>query len=446
MNVLGITPFSGEYAGSIDVPGSKSISNRALILAVLCDTEVQLQGMLDSEDVSLMKEALVSLGVSIQQGEQPNSLKVRGCGGSFPIKKQKIEVGNAGTVARFLTALLALQKDGTYHLDGSEAMRLRPMKELLLSMERAGCRFEFHGEEGFFPFTMRTNGLRSGDFEVDATQSSQVLSALLMVAPLVSEDTTVRYPGGTVSEPFVEITLRMMSSFSPEQDYSYDFQKSEVRIRSKGYSRETIHYLVEPDATAASYFMTLPVSIGGSCEVEGISATMLQGDADYGTVLKNIGLKVEFNERGVKTLKNGGLEGGSYDFNAISDTFLSLAAVSPLLEQPIAISGIAHTRKQETDRVGAMATELRRLGQAVEESHDQLKITQNLNQLKQLASDGIEIETYHDHRFAMSFAILGCHDLLGDGRPWLRIRNPNCCSKTFPNFFQKLDQLRKQSQ
>ena len=228
MNVLDITPFPGECAGSIDVPGSKSISNRALILAVLCDTEVQLQGMLNSEDVSLMKEALVSLGVSIQQGEQPNSLKVRGCGGSFPIKKQKIEVGNAGTVARFLTALLALQKDGTYHLDGSEAMRLRPMKELLSSLERAGCRFEFHGEEGFFPFTMRTNGLRPGDFEVDATQSSQVLSAILMIAPLLERNLSLSFEGGTVSVPFVDITLSMMKDFSGSEDFSSSFTSSSV--------------------------------------------------------------------------------------------------------------------------------------------------------------------------------------------------------------------------
>ena len=447
MKVLEVTPFASECDGRIDVPGSKSISNRALILAALCETEVKLQGMLESEDVSLMKEALISLGVSVQSGQDSSTLTVRGCGGRFPVKNQRIEVGNAGTVARFLTALLALQKDGTYHLDGSDAMRVRPMKELLTALEKGGCRFEFAGKEGFFPFTMRTRGLSQGDFEVDASQSSQVLSALLMIAPMVSEYTKVRYPGGTVSEPFVDITLGMMRSFSENLDFSYEYRQNQVSITSKGYhSGDSLVYSVEPDATAASYFMTLPVSIGGTCEVEGISDSMLQGDADYGEVLRKIGMKVDFSENGVKTENKGGLKGGAFDFNSISDTFLSLAAVSPLLDQPISIRGISHTRKQETDRVSAMAIELNRLGQTVEESNDQLKVIQNLQRLKELARDGIEVETYHDHRFAMSFAILGCHDLLGDGSAWLRIKNPNCCSKTFPNFFQKLDKLRKQAQ
>jgi len=200
--------------------------------------------------------------------------------------------------------------------------------------------------------------------------------------------------------------------------------------------------MVEPDATAASYFLTLPIVVGGKCELDGIHEDMLQGDAAYLEILKQVGVQVSKTECGVQSSAPSLAKGGTFDFNDISDTFLSLAAVSPLLSSSLTINGIAHTRKQETDRVSAMATELRKLGQSVEETEDQLRITPNLDRLRNLAVNGLEIDTYKDHRFAMSFGILGCHDLLGNGQPWLRINDPNCCAKTFPAFFEKLEYVR----
>lgn len=445
MNSLKIVPFIKPCNGIIDVPGSKSISNRALILATLCDGRTELSGILESEDVSLMKKALSSLGVEIISGNQKNSLFLDGCAGNLLVKEQELYVGNAGTVARFLTALLALQKGGVYHLDGCEAMRRRPMNELIDALSGLGCRFEFQDTPGCFPFTMHSNGIEGDNWEVDATKSSQVLSALLMISPLINPAMNLSYRGGTVSEPFVHITLEMMKSFSSNQKFKYLKGEQKIHLESEGYAVDDFAYEIEPDATAASYFLTLPLATGGECLVEGISQEMLQGDSKYHLVLESLGFIVKEESNGLRSNFTKNLHAGNFDFNSISDTFLSLAAVSPLLKNEIVISGIAHTRKQETDRVLAMACELRKLGQGVIETEDSLTILPNLEELKRISKENIEIETYEDHRFAMSFAILGSHDLHGNGRPWLTIKNPNCCAKTFPGFFENLDKIRLRS-
>jgi len=445
MDSLEIIPFTDRCSATTSVPGSKSISNRAFILAAMCEAKINLQGMLISEDVNLMKEALVSLGVRIEVGEQENELVVYGCGGELPIKEQEIFVGNAGTVARFLTALLSTQKDGVYKLDGTEAMRKRPMLELISSLEKYGCNFEFLNEYGCFPFIMRTKGIQGNLWEVDARKSSQVLSALLMIAPLINKKTSVQYLGGTVSRPFVNLTLEMMKSFSAEPGFNFKSSEEEVVVTSLGYRRSELTYLVEADATASSYFLTLPLVVEGSCTVQGIRKKMYQGDSKYTEVIGKLGVKILEEKDGITATFSGCRDGGDFNFNAISDTFLSLAAISPLLSNTLKISGIAHTRKQETDRVKAMGTELRKLGQKVEEAEDSLTIYPDLESLQRIAVKGISIDTYHDHRFAMSFAVLGSFNLLGNGKPWLRIKNPMCCAKTFPEFFDRLHEVREQS-
>lgn len=445
MNFLNIVPFTEPCSGYIKVPGSKSISNRALILATLCRSKIELSGILESEDVSLMRKALISLGVEITRGSQKNTLTVIGCGGDFPVKEQKIYVGNAGTVARFLTALLAFQKDGAYHLDGSKAMRKRPMNELIEALRKAGCHFQFHGEPGCFPFTIHSHGIQENSWKVDATKSSQVLSALLLISPLINPLMNFQYDGGIVSEPFIEITLEMMKSFSPKQNLHYLKGTDFISLKSQGYTSDEMSYYIEPDATAASYFLTLPLATGGECMVEGISIEMLQGDSKYYEILETLGFKISPQRNALVSKFISNFHGGEFNFNSISDTFLSLAAVSPLLGGKLTISGVAHTRLQETDRVKAMATELKKLGQQVEEFEDGFSIMPDLNKLKLISKNNPEIETYDDHRFAMSFAILGCHDLQQNGKSWMRINNPNCCSKTFPDFFEKLDVIRGQS-
>jgi 3-phosphoshikimate 1-carboxyvinyltransferase len=281
--------------------------------------------------------------------------------------------------------------------------------------------------------------------KIDATQSSQVLSAILMIAPFLDHDFDLSFVGGTVSVPFVNITLEMMKTFCGSNEFSSSFSSDTVSVRSMGYRKDNFTFKVEPDATAASYFLTLPLVVKGKCFLRGVHKEMLQGDAAYINILKAIGGEIEEKEDGTLAKFSTSPMGGEFNFNDISDTFLSLAAISPLLTSPLTISGIAHTRKQETDRVSAMARELRKLGQTVEENQDSLRITPDLNKLKALAVDGLEIETYKDHRFAMSFGILGSYNLIGNGASWLEIKDPNCCAKTFPSFFKQLNELCRNS-
>jgi 3-phosphoshikimate 1-carboxyvinyltransferase len=292
---------------------------------------------------------------------------------------------------------------------------------------------------------MQTRGLKSELWNVDATKSSQVLSALLMIAPTINRKTTIQYSGGTVSEPFVDLTLKMIQMFSTHEKCSAEKKDSEISISSEGYRAKDFTYEIEPDATAASYFLTLPIVTNGNCRVLGISKIMDQGDAAYVEVLEEIGFRMVEDNTGITSTFVGAVEKVKFDFNAISDTFLTLAAITPILPKRVKIYGIAHTRKQETDRVKAMAIELRKLGQKVIESEDSLEIYPNLESLKQNVSSGISIDTYHDHRFAMSFGILGCFDLFSNGQPWLTINNPLCCAKTFPDFFERLKIARLES-
>lgn len=411
-SLLPLAPFTHPVRDGVTLPGSKSITNRALILAALSPRTVTLHGALFSRDTRIMVAALRTLGFAVTTDETALTITIGGRGGEIPVREAKIEVGNAGTAARFLTAFVCLRPDGIYHFDGDEAMRRRPIGALLDALATQGARADARS----FPFTLRTAGLPGGTVDLDASESSQLLSALLMVAPHARTALTVRLKGETVSRPFVAMTERMLAQFAGAP----------------------ADYAIEGDATAASYFATLAWLTRGTIEVRGLELgpSALQGDIAFCRLLA---------ERGLLTLQGHTLSAGAArtgctaDFNAFSDTFLSLAAIAPLLDGPTRISGIAHTRKQETDRVAGMARELRKLGQHVIETEDALEIH------PRPLVPGIEIETYHDHRFAMSFGILGCHDLRGDGHPWLSIQDPACCSKTFPAFFDLLAGLHRGS-
>jgi 3-phosphoshikimate 1-carboxyvinyltransferase len=277
-----------------------------------------------------------------------------------------------------------------------------------------------------------------------------MLSALLMVAPLATEPVAPSTIGG-VRWPFVQMTETIMQAFQPGFEPAVTrIDEQHSRVTKVPYATQGVTYVIEPDATAASYFMALPlvVSRRGALFLRGLHVNhkgrSLQGDVRFVDVVEELGCEVDSRANGVEILFPGtackvGGEPRTREFLEFSDTFLTLAAIAPLLEGPTTITGIAHTRKQETDRVAGMARELIKLGQGVVETEDSLTITPNLPELKKRAQVGvIEIETYGDHRFAMSFAILGCHNLFGDGRPWLAIKNPACCAKTFPNFFDVL--------
>jgi 3-phosphoshikimate 1-carboxyvinyltransferase len=438
-----IQPFTQPSDAVVAVPGSKSISNRALILSAMCGGEVELKGLLHSEDVDLMRQALVDLGFGIRKDRKKYIIK--GTGGYVGNKECSINVGNAGTIARFLTCFLASQKTGIFSMDGSDAMRKRPMHELLNCLIKLGCKVEYKKENGCFPFILHTNGLNNNKIKIDARKSGQNISGIIMQCPLLQSDCEINFENGTVSVPFIKMTLEMMRSFCENNILDYTFYNNAIKIDKCSYGNENFSYNIEPDATAASYFMTLPQVVGGTCVIPGMKEQMLQGDIAYYQVLNKLGANISFDEYGVISRQERSLSGGSFDFVDISDTFLTLAAISPLLNDTLEIYGIEHTRKQETDRVSAMARELVKLGQDVTEKSDRLIIRPNINKLISRAKSGVEVMTYKDHRFAMSFGILGSLDLLGNGQPWLKINDPGCCSKTFPQFFDYLDTARLDS-
>jgi len=420
---LPILPFTAPARGSVTLPGSKSITNRALILAALAEQPVTLRGALFSRDTRIMVAALRSLGFRVETDEAELTITVWGrggdkcgrLGGEIPNAEATIDVGNAGTAARFLTALVCLRKGGVYHFDGDTAMRARPIAGLLDALAQQGA----VADSQTFPFTLKTNGLPGGVVTLDASASSQLVSALLLVAPRAETPLRVELLGETVSKPFITMTERMVAQFA-----------------SQGVS----DYTIEGDATAASYFAALPIVAGGSIQIDGLTLgpDALQGDTAFFSLLAEHGLITRIGEQVASTGKSRRC-GFTANFNAFSDTFLTLAAIAPLLEGPTKITGIAHTRHQETDRVAGMARELRKLGQEVIETEDSLEIHP-----RPLVS-GQVIETYHDHRFAMSFGVLGCYDRHGNGQPWLSIKDPACCGKTFPHFFDVLKTLRKKS-
>lgn len=442
---LTILPFTQAVRGIVALPGSKSLTNRALALAALTQQTVRLTGALFSDDTRIMAQALRRLGLKITEDADTASISVEGVGGQWPVAEAELYYGNAGTAARFLTALLAVRKGGNYRLDGSPAMRKRPMRGLFDALTTIGAaEVEYLGEPGFFPVQLRTQGFPGGEWPVDASASSQILSALLMAAPLAPSSVRVRLAGATVSRPFVNMTLGCMAQFGQTQPVLEIDHADTFHFLPYPYRVAGAHYPVEPDATAASYFLALPWVVGGALELPGFGGVTLQGDRAFAEIMRHFGIEIDaLSKQDARIrLQKRFAPGGDFDFNAISDTFLTLAALAPLMEMPLTIRGIAHTRHQETDRIDAMAKELRRLGQSVAETPDSLSIVPNLEALKEAASaQPIVIDTYEDHRIAMSFGILGGHDLFGDGRPWLSLRDPACCGKTFPDFFRCLEAL-----
>lgn len=449
-----LKPFTRPASALVGVPGSKSITNRALALAALCRNDVTIANALESRDTKIMQKGLAALGRPVEFSGGRFTVRAP-ASRLFPNLKASIDVGNAGTSARFLTALVCLQEGGEYRFDGDEAMQRRPMKGLVDALASLGAIFTFHGAEGCIPFTVKTSGIKGDGVVVDASESSQILSAILIMAAGLERPFSVTLAGRTVSEPFVAMTLEMLRQFGASVRSE---REGRHIIRGPANYPANWQYDVEPDATAASYFLALPAAVGGSAVVEGLGRCRLQGDIRFANVLRSGGLAIETSldlpgHPGVvrSSRTEAAPRGVKADFEAFSDTFLTLAAISPLLAGPTRIEGIAHTRVQETDRVRAMRTELEKLGQKVVEEEGALEISPDLDALRRLADAArqegrcLEVDTYHDHRFAMSFAILGCHDLVGDGRPWLAIRDPLCCTKTFPGFFHTLEEAWAQS-
>lgn len=423
-HLLPITPFTHPVRGVVDLPGSKSITNRALLLAALCPGTTRLEGALFSEDTQLMAAALRTLGGEVAADEANATMRVRGLDWEGMPPQADLHVGLAGTAARFLVALLAASPRGVFRVSGVPQMHRRPMRGLIEALRSLGADIRCLGEEGFLPVEVHARGLRGGAVSLDASESSQLLSALLMVAPLADAPVSITLTG-TVRQSYVTMSRRMMAAFG--QPVATGFSVGNFTLAPAPY-RSPGTYAIEPDASAASYCLALPLVTGGTLDLPGLPAPGqgLQGDTAFATVLA----RVRRRSPGAPI---------DEDFHAISDTFLTLAALAPVLGATMRLSGLTHTRRQETDRVAGMARELTKLGQHVVEEEDSLTITPGP------LPAAVEIETYHDHRFAMSFAVLGCHDRHGDGRSWLTVRDPGCCAKTFPHFFTLLESLRQES-
>ncbi len=412
---------SGPVRGVIRPPGSKSITNRALVCGALAPGESVLEGALASEDSQVMIDSLRRLGIAVRAEDEGRRLIVGGQGGRIPASQAELYTANSGTTMRFLTAMVCLGR-GVYRLDGTPRMRERPIGDLLEALGQLGADARSEQNNGCPPVLVRAQGLRGGRTEVAGQISSQFLSALLMAAPCTKQPVEIVLRGTLVSRPYVDMTLAVMRSFGAHVE---EPQPCRFLVQPTGY--QACEYPIEPDASAASYFFGAAAITGGQVTVEGLSPHSLQGDVAFCQCLRQMGCQVEYGPTGI-TVSGRAQHGIDVDMNAMSDTVPTLAAVALVAQGPTRIHGVAHMRHKETDRIAALATELRKLGASVEEMPDGLLIQPG-------PLHGAEIETYNDHRMAMSLALVGLVV------PGVVIRNPACTAKTYPGFFDDLAKI-----
>ncbi len=424
---LSLTPC-GTVRGSIRPPGSKSITNRALVCAALAEGTSTLSGALDSEDTQVMIDSLQRLGIPVERQDDGSTLIVSGCGGNIPASEADLFVGNSGTTIRFLTAMTTLGH-GTYRLNGVPRMHERPIADLLSALNQLGADARSEAGSGCPPVIVRASGLPGGRATIRGVISSQFLSGLLMTAPLAEQNVELIVEGDLVSQPYVTMTIGVMREFGVHAHLS---GLSRFVIASQQRYR-ACELAIEPDASAASYFWGLAAVSGGEVTALGLSHRALQGDVAFATCLEKMGCRITYDSRGITVCgAETKLRGIDLDMNAISDTAQTLAVVALFADGPTTIRGVAHIRHKETDRIADLARELRKLGAGVEELADGLRITP-------APLHGAAIETYNDHRMAMSFALAGLKI------PGVTIRNPGCTAKTYPKFFEDLQALTKNS-
>lgn len=417
---LVMRPLQRAPHARIRVPGSKSITNRALLLSALADGDSTIEGALASDDSTYMAAALRQLGAGVD--EHGALLRVRGAGGRWPATRAELFVGNAGTAARFLVAAVCLGR-GRFVLDGNERMRQRPIGDLVEALRALGVRVEC--PTGSPPVTIDAEGLPGGSVEVAGGRSSQFLSALLMVAPYAATPLEVRATDDLIARPYVDMTIAMMRQFGVE------VQRDGYRCFrvAAGQRYRARHYRVEADASSAHYFLAAAAVTGGEVTVEGVGRDSLQGDVHFADVLERMGASVAWGADSITVSAAAPLRGVDVDMNAISDTALTLAAIAPFAQDKVRIRNVAHIRHQESDRLAAVTAELRKLGARIVEHADGWEISPS-------PLHGAEVDTYDDHRIAMAFALVGLRV------PGVVIKNPGCVAKTFPGFFEALEELR----
>jgi 3-phosphoshikimate 1-carboxyvinyltransferase len=424
-----IVPLAKPPSCDVTVPGSKSITNRALVLAALGSQErtYRLTGALKSEDTEVMADCLGRLGLNVIP-EWPQILVCRHYYPNFfPATEGELFVANSGTSMRFLAAVCAVGS-GSYVLDGIPRMRERPIEDLLSALRDLGADAESIQSNGCPPVRINAKGLGGGHVRIRANLSSQFLSALLMVAPYARESVTIKIEGTAVSEPYIEMTVQMMRAFGLTVETS---APGIFRITPHEVPPETaaiFNYAIEPDASAASYFWAAAAIAGGRVTVRGLTRKSLQGDVAFVDALAQMGCRVEECDTGI-TVHGKPLHGIDVDMNAISDTVMSLGAVALFAEGPTTIRNVAHIRHKETDRIAALAVELRKFGAEVDEFPDGLRIHPR-------PLTGAAVDTYNDHRMAMSLALVGLRV------PGVTVNNPGCVAKTYPEFWQDFEKLR----
>ncbi|OBX10242.1 3-phosphoshikimate 1-carboxyvinyltransferase [Gallibacterium genomosp. 3] len=430
MNSITLNPIT-RIEGEITLPGSKSLSNRALLLAALAQGTTTITNLLDSDDVRHMLNALRSLGIHYQLSEDKTVCVIEGNGGAFQWQNGlSLFLGNAGTAMRPLTAVLCLsspaQETSEIVLTGEPRMKERPIKHLVDALYQMGAEIDYLEQEGYPPLAIRNTGLRGGKVEISGSISSQFLTALLMAAPLAEQDSEIHIVGDLVSKPYIDITLKMMEIFGVKvshHNYQIFYVPSGQQYRSPG------QFMVEGDASSASYFLAA-AAIKGKVKVNGIGKQSIQGDKYFVDVLEKMGAKVHWSEEFVE-VERGELHGIDMDMNHIPDAAMTIATTALFAQGETVIRNIYNWRVKETDRLTAMATELRKVGAEVEEGEDFLRVQPlALDQFKHA-----EIATYNDHRMAMCFALIALSDTP------VTILDPECTAKTFPTFFDEFTHI-----
>ncbi|WP_191602949.1 3-phosphoshikimate 1-carboxyvinyltransferase [Marinomonas algicola] len=411
--------------GEIQIPGSKSLSNRILLLAALAKGTTKITNLLESDDIRHMLNALTSLGIKYTL-EDANTCVVEGNSGPFNATNADLFLGNAGTAMRPLTAALCLGT-GEFRLHGEPRMHERPIGDLVESLKALGVEIEYQENDGYPPLVIKANGLAGGKVSIKGHISSQFLTAILMSAPLAKADLTIEVEGELVSKPYIDITLHSMKQFGvvvENNNYQSFFVKGEQTYQSPG------EIMVEGDASSASYFLAAAAIAGGKIKVHGVGSDSVQGDVKFAEVLAAMGAKITYGPTWIEAEKDQ-LNGVDLDMNHIPDAAMTIATTALFAKGPTRIRNIYNWRVKETDRLAAMATELKKLGATVEEGEDYIYV-EPLENVQHVA-----IDTYDDHRIAM------CFSLVAFSNSQVTINDPGCTSKTFPTYFDLFSKISK---
>lgn len=425
VNALEMTPLDKPVDTNITVPGSKSYTNRALLIAALADGVTTLTGALFSDDTKYMAESLRRLGIDVEEDADHATFVVHGRGGHIPAESAELFIGGSGTCARFLTAFAGLGT-GRYVIDGIARMRERPIHDLLTGLKGLGVDATSQNDTGCPPVIVNADGIRGGRTFMPGDRSSQYFTALLLVAPYARENTEIRVEGDLASKPYIDMTLDIMRRFGVDV-VNDDYNTFHVTAGQR-YALTT--YAIEPDATNATYFMAAAAITGGRVTVNGLSEDSAQGDVRFARLLEQMGCTVSVDTSGITVRGPEQLGGIDVDLNGMPDTAQTLWAIAPFASTPVTVRNVPVLRIHETDRIAAMETELARLGVRVKAWSDGMTVHPATEILP------TRIETYDDHRMAMSFALIGLRE------PGVILKDPDCVNKTFPEYFTVLDALR----